>query len=84
MSQSYMMMQQIGITAASKIAGKCFTDVTLHHTNKEKTMDGKPNTITVRGKKTVIYKDLFSNGITFVLKSSSYPEEFMSTIFSIS
>ena len=57
---------KIGLAAASKIAGKSYTDVTLHRKDKVKTMCDKPNTITVRGKNTVINPDLFFNRITYV------------------
>ena len=69
---------KIGLAVASKIAGKSFTDITLHRKDKVKTMGDKPNTNTVREKNTVINPDLFFNRITYVLKSSSGLEEFMS------
>lgn len=68
---------QIGLTAASKITGKCFTDITLHRTDKVKTM-GDKNSINVRGQNTVVNPTIFFNRITCILKTSSDMEKYMS------
>ena len=69
---------KIGLAAASKIAGKSFTDVILHH--KDKVRHRVTNQIlSLSGEKnTVINPNLFFNRIICVLKSSSDLEEFMS------
>ena len=68
---------QIGLAAASKITGKCFTDITLHRTDKVKTM-GDKNSINVRGQSTVVNPTIFFNRITCILKTSSDMEKYMS------
>ena len=68
---------QIGQAAASKIAGKQFTEITLHRNDKLKTM-GDKNSINIRGQATVLNPTVFFNRITCVLKTSSDMERFMS------
>ena len=68
---------QIGQAAAFKIAGKQFTEVTLHRNDRVKTM-GDKNSIKIRGQATVLNPTLFFNRITCVLKTSSDMEQFMS------
>ena len=68
---------QIGQAAAFKIAGKQFTEVTLHRNDRVKTM-GDKNSINIRGQATVLNPTLFFNRITCVLKTSSDMEQFMS------
>lgn len=51
----------VALAAAFKTDGKCFTEVTLHRSGKVKTMSVKQNSVTVRGKNTVVNPDLFFN-----------------------
>ena len=66
---------QIGQTAASKITGKQFTEITLHRSDKVKTMGDK---IRIRGQTIAMNPTLFFNRITCVLKTSSDMEQFLS------
>ncbi|KAK3894781.1 hypothetical protein Pcinc_001503 [Petrolisthes cinctipes] len=68
---------QIGHAAASKITGKKFTEITLHRSDKVKTM-GDHSSISVRGQHTEMNSTLFFNRITCVLNTSSEMEQFMS------
>jgi len=61
----------VGLAAAAKMTGKPFTDITLHHKDKVKTMSDKQNSINVRGQNTVVNLHLFFNRILCVLKTSS-------------
>ncbi|KAK3895921.1 hypothetical protein Pcinc_000394 [Petrolisthes cinctipes] len=61
---------QIGQAASSKITGKKFTEITLHRSDKVKTM-GDHSSISVRGQHTEMKPTLFFNRITCVLKTSS-------------
>lgn len=71
---------QIGLAAASRITGKKFSEITLHGTDKVKTM-GDKNSINARGQNTVVNPTVFFNRITCVLKTSSDMEQFMSYEF---
>ena len=68
---------QIAQAAASKITGKQFTEITLHHSDKVKTM-GDKKSINVRGQNIVVNPTLFFNNITCVPKTSSDMEQFKS------
>ncbi|KAK3886485.1 hypothetical protein Pcinc_009355 [Petrolisthes cinctipes] len=68
----------ISLAAAFKMDRKHFTEVTLQRSDKVKTMSDKQNSITVRGKATVVNPDMFFNRINCILKSSSDPKELMS------
>lgn len=68
---------QIGQAAASALTGKQFSQITLHRSNKVKTM-GDRNRVNVRGQYTVVNPTVFFNRITCVLKSSSDMEQYMS------
>ena len=60
----------IGLTAASRIAGKQFTEIILHRNDKVKTFSDKYNSINIGGN-TVVNPDLFFNKMNIVLKTSS-------------
>ena len=68
---------QIGQAAASKLTGKQFTKITLHRSDKVKNM-GNKNNINVREQNIVVNPTLFFNRITYVLKTNSDMEQFMS------
>ena len=67
---------QIGQTAAAKLTGKSFTEITLHRSDKVKTI-GDKNSVSIREKNTVVNPTLFFNGITCVLTSSTDMEQFL-------
>ena len=49
---------QIGQTAAAKLTGKSFTEITLHRSDKVKTI-GDKNSVSIREKNTVVNPTLF-------------------------
>ena len=61
---------QIGQSAAAKLTGKAFTEITLHRSDKVKTISDK-NSVSIREKNTVVNPTLFFSRITCVLKSST-------------
>ena len=50
---------QIGQSAAAKLTGKSFIEITLHRSDKVKTIDDK-NSVSIREKNTVVKPTFFS------------------------
>ena len=67
---------QIGQSAAAKLTGKSFTEITLHRSDKVKTI-GDKNSVSIRGKNTVVNPTRDFNRVTCVLKSSTDMEQFL-------
>ena len=68
---------EIGRAAASEMAGKKFTDITLRRNDKVKTIGAQSKTVKVRGQNTEVNPSLLFNRITCVLNNSSEMGSFL-------